>query len=278
MNKGFIDRTKLNFLSFTSSDEPIPEIDSIKKELGRLTLSAVNNFRPKEGAPKSQRAPRKPRGLKRQVQEGEDQSIGLFDSNLLLNSDGVGGSTKGVAMFEDLLGAGEGDTMLLCVPFFVAGNGKGIFEKYRQFCENDQLVYSDYRTCGYGSKNNLQRKGANYSPGGHLQIPVIIKSNPDGPKMLHGEIDCTKALQSNRNPSLYVLFYKENTFHTTSSTHQLCKIFYTDVLRGNLQLRHVQLHGQRSSDYSTLFKGTTPTTFLANSYHLLQQLLLASLF
>ena len=49
------------------------------------------------------------RGLKCQAQEGEDQSAGLLDSNLSLDSDGVGRrSTKGVAMFEDPLGAREG--------------------------------------------------------------------------------------------------------------------------------------------------------------------------
>jgi hypothetical protein len=70
MNEGFADCTKLSFLPFASrSDEPIPEINSIRKKLGQLTLSALNHFHPKEGTPKSQRAPRKPVGLKHQAQE-----------------------------------------------------------------------------------------------------------------------------------------------------------------------------------------------------------------
>ena len=139
MNEGFLDRTKLNFLPSISSDEPIPDINKIKWELVQLTLSAVNNFRPKAGTPKSQRDPRKPRGLKRQAPEVEDQSIVLFDRNLLLDSDGVGGSTKGVAMFEDLLEAREGDAMLLCIPF-VPGTDEGIFEKCQQLCEIHEAV------------------------------------------------------------------------------------------------------------------------------------------
>jgi hypothetical protein len=232
ISNGFIDRTKLNFLPFISSDEPIPEIDSIKKELGHLMKSAVNHFRPNEGTSKPQRPPRKLRGLKRKAPEGEDQFIApnIFDSNLLLNLDGVGGSTKGVAIFEDLLEARKGDTMLLCIPF-VSGKEDGLFEKYRRFCENQDIIYSDYMTCGYGSKKNRQRKGANYSPGDHLQIPVIVRSNPDGMKILDGEIDCAKALQSNSNPSLYLLFYSNDTTQPTQgATHNLRQIFYSSVL------------------------------------------------
>ena len=44
---------------------------------------------------------------------GEDLRISLFDSNLLLDSDGVGGNTKGVKMLEDLLEAGAGDIILV---------------------------------------------------------------------------------------------------------------------------------------------------------------------
>jgi hypothetical protein len=47
VNEAFVaDRTKLNFLPFASSDEPIPEINSIRKELGQLRLLAVNHFCP----------------------------------------------------------------------------------------------------------------------------------------------------------------------------------------------------------------------------------------
>jgi hypothetical protein len=231
MIDGFIDRTKLNFLPFISSYEPIPDIDSIKKELGHLTNSALDHFRPKERTSNSRRAPRKPRGFKRQAPEGENQSIDpahLFDCDLLLDSDGVGGSTKGVAMFEDLLGARAADMMLLCIPFVAPGkNSEGLFEKYRKFCEDQELIYSTYITCGYGSKKNRQRKGVNSSPGDHLQIPIIVKSNPDGLKMHDGEIDCARALQSNRNPSLYVCFYNENTAGPTQgATHNLCQIYY----------------------------------------------------
>jgi hypothetical protein len=278
MNDGFIDRTKLNFLPFISSDEPIPDIDYIKKELGHLTKSALDHFRPTERATNdSRRAPRKPRGCKRQAPEGENQSIDpvhLFNCDLLLDSDGAGGNTKGVAMFEDLLGARTGDVMLLCIPFV---DSDGLFEKYRKFCEKQELIYSTYITCGYGSKENRQRKGANSSPGDHLQIPVIVKSNPDGLKILGGEIDWARALQSNLNPSLYVCFYNEYTAGPTEgATHNLCQIHYSDVLRGNLQLRHTQLRvaNNPSSKFSSLFKGTTPTTFLSKSYHLLQQLLM----
>jgi hypothetical protein len=194
-SNGFIDRTKLNFLPLISSDEPIPEIDSIKKELGHTMKSAVNYFRPKEGTSKPQRPPRKLRGVKRKAPESDDQSIALhhsFDYNLLLDADGVGGSTKGVAIFEDLLDARKGDMMLLCIPFLAGKDG--LFEKYRRFCENQDIIFSDYITCGYGLKKNRQRKGANYSLGDHLQIPVRVQSNPDGLKILHGEIDCAKAL------------------------------------------------------------------------------------
>ena len=109
MNKGFsLYYTELNFYDpFTSSDEPIPEIDLMRMELGWITLSAVNHFcleRRKKLSPKnSQQAPRKTRRLKRQAQERPDQSIGI-----LLDFDGVGGSTKRVTIFkEDLLGVGE---------------------------------------------------------------------------------------------------------------------------------------------------------------------------
>jgi hypothetical protein len=231
---GFIDPTKLNFLPLISSDEPIPEIDSIKKELGHLMKSAVNHFHPNEGTSKPQRPPRKLRGIKRKSPEYNDQSLALvnvLDFNLLLNSDGVGGRTKGVAIFEDLLEVRKGDMMLLCIPF-VAGKEGGIFEKYRRFCENQDIIYSDYITCSYGSKKNRQQKGADDSPGDHLQIPVRVQSNPDGLKILDGEIDCAKALQSNSNPSLYFLFYSNDTTTqpTQGATHNLCQIFYSDVL------------------------------------------------
>jgi hypothetical protein len=55
----------------------------------------------------------------------------------------------------------------------------------------EELICSDCIKCGCGSKNTRQH-------GDHLQIPVAVKSDPDGPKMLQGEIDCA------RNPKSHV--------------------------------------------------------------------------
>jgi hypothetical protein len=88
----------------------------------------------------------------------------------------------------------------------------------------------------------------------------------------------TDAFKSNHNPSLYVCFYRDDTAGPADgSTHKLCQIYYTDILRGKFQLRHVQLRGpskKHSSNFASLFKGAAPTTFLANNYHLLHQLLM----
>lgn len=164
--------------------------------------------------------------------------------------------------------------MLLCIPFV---DSDGLFEKHRKFCEKQESICSARITCGCGSKENRQRKGANSSPGDHLQIPVVVKSNPDGLKMLGGEIDWARASQSNLNPSLHVCFHDEHAAGPAEgATHNLCQIHCSDVLRGNLQLRHTQLRvaNNPSSKFSSLFKGTTPTTFLSKSHHLLQQLLM----
>jgi hypothetical protein len=111
----------------------------------------------------------------------------------------------------------------------------GFFEDYRKLCENQELLYSDYITCGHGPKNHRQRKGADCSPGDHLQIPVRAQSKPHGVKMLDGEIDCAEASQSNRNPSLYILI-ETTTFlgHTRRYSYNFCQIFCSDYLETSL--------------------------------------------
>ena len=123
-------------------------------------------------------------------------------------------------MLEDLLEAGAGDIILVQIPF-VAGNVYGIFEKYQQFCEKQELVYSEDGMCCYESKNKDVGKGPttwqSFAYSSYNQEESLWTQNTSG------GIDCAKVLQLNHNPSLHVLFYKENTFHTTTLRSVVCR-------------------------------------------------------
>ena len=53
--------------------------------------------------------------------------------------------------------------------------------------------------------------------GHYLQIPVEIRSNPCGPRILSGDLPCLETFKGNHNPSLGVnLFNKDGSLHKTT--------------------------------------------------------------
>jgi hypothetical protein len=118
---------------------------SIEKEFANRRTTSDEYFRSKELGPFTQKGARRHASADKTTTVA-DQS---FAELMLLNAEGVGGLTKGVAMAEDLLEATVGENLLLCIPYSIEGEVNPLYEKYRMFCVKKKFLYSNFRLCGY---------------------------------------------------------------------------------------------------------------------------------
>jgi hypothetical protein len=157
MCNGFADRAKFDFLSFASGDEWIPEIDWIQKELGQFVVNVSTRSLSSKGGSQITQPPRNSRQPKCQALKRTKRLI-CSAATCCCSMDGVGEAPRELHCSRTCCWEQKQET-LPCVPFFV-GNADGIFEKHRQFCERELLVFSKCRACGHGSWNNRHQKGA----------------------------------------------------------------------------------------------------------------------
>jgi hypothetical protein len=266
-----LNRRRFSFLPQVATSK-VPSLISIERELANRKTTAEEYFRSKERGQFTQKATRRHTSADKMTTVTEQS----FAELMLLNAEGVGGLTKGVAMLEDLLQATEGEELLLCISYSIEGSVNPLYEKYRQFCVWNKFLYSNFRLCGYGIKKKRLKQAEDYH-GDYLQIPLRISSNPSGPFLLRNNPCPVQALSTNYNPSVYVSYYcEESAIVSNNKSLRLCQIHLKDILLCKLQLRYLQLNGPLKSttrNFTEVFTGTTEKKARENNYSLLQQLL-----
>jgi hypothetical protein len=185
----------------------VPSLISIEKEFAnRRRTTSDEYFRSKECGAFTQKGARR--------QASADEMITVADQSfaelMLLNAEGVGGLTKGVAMVEDLLEATVGENLLLCISYSIEGGVNPLYERYRLFCVQKKFLYSNFRLCGYG------RKKFEDSHGDYLQIPVRICSNPSGTLLLSNQVCPVQAFSNNYDASIFYVNYYSKESATVS--------------------------------------------------------------
>jgi hypothetical protein len=174
-NNEFIDRKAVGVVTESIIDRTWK---SVAHKLSRVRKTADNNSRASNSTP---------------------MKLGI--EGFLMDDNGNGGLTKGVAMVEQLLSAAPQEYFLLCIPRKVERSTNPLFEAIRKFGSRHDTLSSTY---------TIEHKGE------HIQCPVQIQSNSSGPKMITGELDYIRAFTSNHNPCLVTVWDVIPVFSTNT--------------------------------------------------------------
>jgi hypothetical protein len=175
---------------------------------------------------------------------------------LLLDDSGKGGLTNEDAIVEQLFAARPQESFLLCIPRKIERSKTNpLFETTRKFCDRYNTLFSTY---------SIEQKGE------YIQCPIQLQSNPCGPKIVSRELDYIQVLQSNHNPCLVVQFF--GAADDRQVLLETMKIYFTDVLLKKVSFRYIAQ--ARTIQFSHLFSGASPTTYLRNNVPLFNQLII----